>query len=390
MAQYGTSISSENKNFRTKKVQKEPLTIFGMPLMPGDEPSPKTIKVPQKDLLVFFRQLSVVLESGVALAQGLDLLSENMNNKVFAKCMQNISSDLSAGEELSTCLRKYPKIFVPITVGLIEAGEAGGILSKVLDRIATLMEQQAKIKGQITGALIYPILVLVLAVSVSLGLLIFIVPKFKDMFDNMGAELPGLTSFMLGLSKFVTSIKFAIGAPISILIFFFLFKTFYSTTNGRLIIDKFIFKIPLFGDLILRSEMASFCDTLSTLIDSGVPIIESMGRCITASSNQLIKNTIKRGILLVESGQELNTSLAVSKSFPKLVVSMIRIGEETGQLSFMLENLSVFYKREVEATVSALTKAMEPAIIFVVAGIVGTIVISLYLPMFSIITKMGG
>ncbi len=389
MATYGTPISSNTIN-RIKKNPKEPFTLFGMPLLPGDEPSPRTVKVPQKDLLVFFRQLSVILESGVALAQGLELLSENMNNKVFAKCLQKISAELSAGEELSSCLRNYPKIFAPITVGLIEAGEAGGILSKVLDRIATLMEQQAKIKSQITGALIYPILVLVLAISVSLGLLIFIVPKFKDMFNNMGAELPGLTNFMLNLSKFVTSSKFGVGAPIAIVICFLLFKTYYASTSGRLTVDKLILKIPLFGDLILRSEMASFCDTLSTLIASGVPIVESMGRCITASSNQLIKNTIKRAILLVESGQELNTSLSVSKSFHKLVVSMIKIGEETGQLSFMLDNLSAFYKREVEATVSALTKAMEPAIIFVVAGIVGTIVISLYLPMFSIITKMGG
>jgi len=351
--------------------------------------SPGSLRVPQKDLLVFFRQLSVVLQSGVALAQGLDLLAENMTNKKFSGCIERISARLSGGEELSSCLQQYPKIFAPITIGLIQAGEAGGILDQVLDRIATLMEEQAKIRGQIIGALIYPILVLVLAVSVSLGLLIFIVPRFKDMFDNMGAELPALTSFMLSLSKFVTSAGFAIGALVAIVGGVYLFRGYYATKEGRLTIDRSIFKVPLFGDLILRSEVASMCDTLCTLVTSGIPIAEGMERCITASSNQLIRNTIRRGIILVEQGQELSYSLDQSRVLPRLVISMIKIGEETGQLSFMLEKLSLFYKREVESTVSALTKAMEPAVIFVVAGIVGTIVISLYLPMFSLIQNMG-
>jgi type IV pilus assembly protein PilC len=384
MAEYGSLVGSEHTGAKSRLL-KPPTSRQKA----GLSQSPGSLKVPQKDLLVFFRQLSVVLQSGVALAQGLNLLAENMTNKKFSACIERISARLSAGEELSSCLQQYPKIFAPITIGLIQAGEAGGILDQVLDRIATLMEEQAKIRGQIIGALIYPILVLVLAVSVSLGLLIFIVPRFKDMFDNMGAELPALTSFMLSLSNFVTSFGFAIGAPIAVTGGIYLFRGYYATKEGRLTIDRSIFKVPLFGDLILRSEMASMCDTLCTLVNSGIPIVEGMERCITASSNQLIRNTIRRGIILVEQGQELSYALDQSKVLPRLVISMIKIGEETGQLSFMLEKLSLFYKREVEATVSALTKAMEPAVIFVVAGIVGTIVISLYLPMFSLIQNMG-
>jgi len=384
MAEYGGL--NENKSAGARSGLGNPASSRQRAVAPQ---SPGSLRVPQKDLLVFFRQLSVVLQSGVALAQGLDLLAENMTNKKFSGCIERISARLSAGEELSSCLQQYPKIFAPITIGLIQAGEAGGILDQVLDRIATLMEEQAKIRGQIIGALIYPILVLVLAVSVSLGLLIFIVPRFKDMFDNMGAELPALTSFMLSLSKFVTSAGFAIGAPIAIVGGLYLFRGYYATKEGKLTIDRSIFKVPLFGDLILRSEMASMCDTLCTLVNSGIPIVEGMERCITASSNQLIRNTIRRGIVLVEQGQELSYSLDQSRVLPRLVISMIKIGEETGQLSFMLEKLSLFYKREVEATVSALTKAMEPAVIFVVASIVGTIVISLYLPMFSLIQNMG-
>ena len=355
----------------------------------GGQPAPKNLKVPQKDLLVFFRQLAVVLQSGVSLAQGMILIAENMNNKKLAHCVLRISARLSAGEDLSLSLRQYPKVFRPITIGLIEAGEAGGILDEVLERIALLMEEQAKIRGQIIGALVYPSLVFLLAISVSLGLLIFIVPKFKDMFDGMGADLPALTAFMLTLSKLVTSIQFAVGAPISILLLLYLLKVIYSSKIGRLRIDTAIFSVPLFGDLILRSEMAGMCDTLATLVNSGISVVDGLERCVSASSNERIRTTIRRGINLVIQGQELNYSLAESRVFPKLVISMIKIGEETGQLSFMLEKLAIFYKREVESTVSSLTKALEPAIIFIVSGIVGTIVISLYLPMFSLIKNIG-
>ena len=205
----------------------------------------------------------------------------------------------------------------------------------------------------------------------------------------MGADLPALTGFMLSLSQLVTSWQFAIGAPLGIAVLLYGFKTIYSTKSGRLRVDTAIFSVPLFGDLILRSEMAGMCDTLATLVNSGIPVVDGLERCVSASSNERIRTTIRRGINLVIQGQELNYSLEQSQVFPKLVISMIKIGEETGQLSFMLEKLAVFYKREVESTVSSLTKAMEPAVIFVVAIIVGTIVISLYLPMFSMIQNYG-
>ena len=356
----------------------------------SSQPSPKNLTVPQKDLLVFFRQLAVILQSGVPLAQGLLLIADNMTNRHFAGCVQHIATRLSAGEELSLSLRLYPKVFEPLAVGLIEAGEAGGILEQVLDRVALLLEERAKIRGQIIGAMIYPVIVLLLATTVSLGLLIFIVPRFKKMFDGMGAELPALTSFLLELSKAITTLEFAIGAPVTIAIVAVAFNRYYSTKQGRYVIDRIILQVPLFGDLILRSEMASMSDTLATLVNAGIPIVDGLERCISASSNELTRRTLQQGISLVQQGQELNYSLGRSGMFPKLVISMIKIGEETGQLSFMLEKLAVFYKREVESTVTSLTKAMEPAVVFVVAGIVGTIVIALYLPMFSLITNMRG
>ena len=392
MATYGAQPQSgaQSAGLRSTSLrrQKESGGLFA-DLFSG-QASPKNLTVPQKDLLVFFRQLAVILQSGVPLAQGLMLIADNMINKRFAGCVQHIAARLSAGEELSLSLRLYPKVFEPLAVGLIEAGEAGGILEQVLDRVALLLEERAKIRGQIIGAMIYPVIVLLLATTVSLGLLIFIVPRFKTMFDGMDADLPALTSFLLELSKAITTFEFAIGAPVAITIIMVAFNRYYSTKQGRYVIDRIILQVPLFGDLILRSEMASMSDTLATLVNAGIPIVDGLERCISASSNELTRRTLQQGISLVQQGQELNYSLGRSGMFPKLVISMIKIGEETGQLSFMLEKLAVFYKREVESTVTSLTKAMEPAVVFVVAGIVGTIVIALYLPMFSLITNMRG
>ena len=388
MAEYGSSNLISNK----KEKRDPPLIVFGIAF--GEisyldyEPNSK-LKVPQADLLVFFRQMSVMLKSGVPLSQALELLAENVTNKEFGSNIFDVSKRLGGGEELSTSLNNYPRIFSPIMIGLIEAGEAGGILSEVLERLASLIEAQSKIKGQITGALIYPIAILVLSVTISLALLIFIVPTFDEMFKGMGAELPSLTAFMLTLSRIVTSRGFWIIAPLTSFISFYLFKTSYSTKSGRLYFDKLLLKIPLFGDLILKSELASMSDTLSTLINSGISIVEAIERCIKVSNNEVIRIALRRSISLVTQGQELSTSLESSKVIPRLLVSMIKIGEETGALSFMLENLANFYKREVEEAVTVLTKAMEPAVIFVVAAIVGTIVISLYLPMFSLINEMG-
>ena len=387
MVEYGST-----NLLKKKETRKPPLIIFGFVF--GEEshldyePNSK-LKVPQNDLLVFFRQMSVMLKSGVPLSQALELLAENMTNKKFGANIFDVSKRLGSGEELSSSLGNYPRIFSPIMIGLIEAGEAGGILSEVLERLASLVESRSKIKGQITGALIYPIAILVLAVTISLALLIFIVPTFDDMFKSMGAELPGLTSFMLVLSRIVTSTGFLIFTPIIAFIGFYLFNITYSSQSGRKFIDGLVLKIPLFGDLILKSELASMSDTLSTLINSGISIVEAIERCINASSNEIIKIALRRSISLITQGQELSSSLETAKVIPRLLISMIKIGEETGALSFMLENLANFYKREVEEAVTVLTKAMEPAVIFVVAAIVGTIVISLYLPMFSLINEMG-
>ena len=306
MVEYGTS-----NLVKKKETRKPPVVVFGIVF--GEEShldyeANSKLKVNQNDLLVFFRQLSVMLKSGVPLSQALELLAENMTNKKFGANIFDVSKRLGGGEELSSSLGNFPRIFSPIMIGLIEAGEAGGILSEVLERLASLVESQSKIKGQITGALIYPVAILVLSVTISLALLIFIVPTFDEMFRSMGAELPGLTSFMLVLSRIVTSLGFVISAPITLFIGFYFFNITYSTQSGRKFIDGLILKTPLFGDLILKSELASMSDTLSTLINSGISIVEAIERCINASSNEIIKIALRRSISLVTQGQELSTS----------------------------------------------------------------------------------
>ena len=215
MATYGaqpqSAAQATGRSSRSSEINQKNTGLFSDLI--SNQPSPKNLKIPQKDLLVFFRQLAVILQSGVPLAQGLLLIADNMTNQRFAGCVQHIAARLSAGEELSLSLKIYPKVFEPLAVGLIEAGEAGGILEQVLDRVALLLEERAKIRGQIIGAMIYPVIVLLLATTVSLGLLIFIVPRFKVMFDGMGAELPALTSFLLDLSKAITTLEFEDRSP---------------------------------------------------------------------------------------------------------------------------------------------------------------------------------
>ena len=226
MATYGSAATTQPSAARTGTEINQKITTSSLF---NRQPAPEELKIPQKDILMFFRQLSVILQSGVPIAQGMILISENMTNPRLAHAVNSIAGRLTAGDELSGVLRKYPKVFKPIAIGLIEAGEAGGILSQVLERLAALIEARSKIKGQITGALIYPVAILVLAVSVSLGLLIFIVPKFETMFADMGAELPGITNFMLTLSRIVTTWSFAIIAPLTLFIGFYLDHILKST-----------------------------------------------------------------------------------------------------------------------------------------------------------------
>ena len=386
MAYYKKTFQTNNSKFKKKYIKySRKKTKSNKEIIIND----KKINVKNNDLLIFFRQLSIIINSGVTLAEGLELISENTRNKKFSYIQKRIANRISTGDEFSICLRSYPKIFSTTVSGLVEAGEAGGILNQMLDRIANLIENQSQTKGKIIGALIYPIIILVLSLTISLALLIFLVPRFEDLFSSIGADLPLLTRVMLFLSRQFTSVYFLVYFPIIIYGLYYLIKRFYKSDNGRLLFDTTIFKIPILGDLMIRSEMASFCETLSVLLESGIPLVDSLEKAITTTANYLIRKTIKVSTLDVTKGIELSRSLSQSKTFPKLVTSMIKIGEETGELSYMLNNLSRFYQREVSESITSLTKVLEPLVIVFMALIIGTIVISIYLPMFKIITVIG-
>ena len=387
MAPYGNQ-SQAQPQVNPKKKEGSEKTLWE--ILTSKEVSPRRLSVPVKQQMVFFRQLAVIMQSGVPIAQGLVLLSDNMTNPQFSGCISTIAQRLSAGDQISTCLRMYPKVFKPITIGLIEAGEIGGILETVLDRIALLMEQQEKLKGQMIGALIYPVIVLVIAFGVGLGLLIGIVPRFAIMFNDLGAELPGITVFMLNLSALVTNPVVIGSIVVGVFVGLFLLNSSYKTKPGRLAIDGFLLKLPIFGPLLMKYEMANMSETLSTLVSSGIPVVDGLERCVNSSSNQVVKDALAVAIADVKRGQTISGSLSTRRAIPKMVSAMIRIGEETGRLPFLLEKLAVFYSREIESAVSALTKAMEPLIVLLVAVIVGTIVISLYLPMFDLIKAFKG
>ena len=286
-------------------------------------------------------------------------------------------------------MRDLETIQLAITVGLIKAGEIGGILDMVIERISLFIERQENIKGQLVSALIYPCIMLVFALSVALGLLIGIVPKFANVFAQLNSELPTITKVMLALSGAVTN-PVIMGASGALLVGGVLAaKAYYATSNGRLVLDRLVFSVPLFGSLLLKYEVASFCETLATLTNAGIPAVEGMEVTAGASNNQVIKNTIRFTAQRAEQGEVISEVLASTKIFPPLVAAMIRIGEESGQLSTMLENLGRFYTQEIEITVKKITKAMEPAITGVVSVIVGSIVLSLYLPMFKLMEVMG-
>jgi len=360
------------------------MTLFGLG-GPPRQPAPAKLTVKNDELMVFFRQLAVILQTGVPLSQGLELLADNISNAQFSFAVAQISGRLNAGQDLSTALGVYPKVFAPITIGLIRAGEFGGILDAVVDRIANLIEQQAKLKGQIIGAMIYPGIVLFIAITVGLGMLIGIVPRFADMFDDLGADLPGITKVMMSLSKAVTDPVIVGGTIGGLIVIAILFSRYYSTKAGRLTVDTQVLKIPLFGPLLLKYEVASFCETMSTLANAGIPAVEAMDVTQKALSNMLIRNTVIYAIGRAQQGEPISQAIQSRGTMPRLVPAMMKIGEETGEFSFMLEKLATFYAREIEMAVTKLAKAMEPAVVLVVAGIVGTIVVALYLPMFDLI-----
>ncbi|MEB3310245.1 MAG: type II secretion system F family protein [Snowella sp.] len=345
-------------------------------------------KVSVKDMAVFSRQFSVMINAGVAIVRCLGVLSEQCPNPKLKKALVGVSSEVQQGTNLSESLAKYPDCFDQLYVSMVEAGETGGVLDEVLNRLSKLLEDMARLQNQIKSAMAYPVAVGLLAVVAFLGMTIFLIPVFAKIFQDLGTELPALTQFMLDLSDFLRS-------PLAVLPVFgiagavFAFKKYYATPAGRLQVDGMMLKIPLFGPLNEKVAVARFCRVFGTLTRSGVPIMQSLEIVCNTIPNKVIANAIADARSEIQQGGVMSLALQRSKVFPSLAIQMISIGEETGELDAMMMKVADFYEDEVEQTVKALTSIIEPVMMVFIAGMVGTILLSMYLPMFKIFEKMG-
>ncbi|HAC62125.1 MAG TPA: pilus assembly protein PilC [Cyanothece sp. UBA12306] len=340
-----------------------------------------------KDKAVFSRQFSVMINAGVAIVRCLGVLSEQCGNPKLKKSLSDISTEVQQGVSLSEAMAKHPECFDDLYVSMIEAGETGGVLDEVLNRLSKLLEDMARLQNQIKSAMAYPVTVGILAVVVFFAMTIFLIPIFAKIFQDLGAELPALTQFMLNISAVIRSWKILI--PIGICIGgSFGIRQYYKTPAGRLQIDALMLKLPLFGDLNEKSAVARFCRVFGTLTRSGVPILSSLEIVCNTVGNKVIANAIDGAKNEIQQGGMMSLALQRANVFPALAIQMISIGEETGELDAMMMKVADFYEDEVEQAVKALTSMLEPLMMVGIAGMVGVILLSMYLPMFKIFDQL--
>jgi len=342
--------------------------------------------VPAKQLAIFVRQFSVMIDAGLPLVQCLEILGTQQDNKTFAKILQQTRQDVEGGATLADAMRKHPKAFDELFTNMIAAGEAGGILDTILKRLATYIEKAVKLKGQVKGAMVYPVAVISIAAIVITVILWKVIPTFAAMFAGLGAELPLPTRIVIFLSDWVVRIlPFAVFIGVG---GFFFFKRYYATHGGRRVIDRIVLKLPVLGLIMQKIAVARFCRTLSTLISSGVPILDGLEITARTAGNAIIEDAIMAVRKGVESGLTVAQPLKESGVFPPMVVQMIGVGEQTGALDAMLSKIADFYEEEVDQAVANLLTLMEPVMIFFLGTTVGGIVISMYMPLFDMISKL--
>ncbi|HXC31423.1 MAG TPA: type II secretion system F family protein [Verrucomicrobiae bacterium] len=343
--------------------------------------------VDSKELAVFTRQFSVMIDAGLPLVQCLEILAGQQENKVFQNVLTGTRSAVEGGSTLSSAMRQYDKVFDALYVNLVEAGETGGILDTILQRLSTYIEKNVKLKRAVKSALVYPIAVLSVAASVIVLLLWKVVPIFATLFLGLGVELPLPTRIVIGLSNFIGSIfgflilVALIGAIVGL-------KVWYGTPVGRMAIDRVLLKLPLMGILLRKIAVARFTRTLGTLISSGVPILEGLEITARTAGNAVIEKSLMEVRKGLEAGRNLSDPLKETNVFPGMVTQMIGVGEQTGAMDAMLQKIADFYEDEVDAAVKDLLAAMEPMMIVVLGVVVGGIVISMYLPLFSLIGQL--
>ncbi len=344
--------------------------------------------VKTKDVVVFTRQLSTMIDAGLPLVQGLDALASQQENKTFRKILYEIKQDVESGSTFADALKKHPKVFDRLYCNMVQAGEMGGSLDQVMARLATYMEKAEALKRRVKGAMMYPAIVLTIALIVLTIILVFVIPVFQKMFAESGHALPLPTQIVINLSEFVKSyILYIIGAMFAIGV---AIKKFHDTENGARIIDRLLLRAPIFGPLLKKVSVAKFTRTLGTLLRSGVPIIESLNVAAGTAGNKVIEDAIFSVRSSISEGKTIAQPLQESGVFPNMVVQMIAVGETTGALDEMLNKIADFYDDEVDAAVDALTSAIEPLMIVFLGGTIGSIIIAMYLPIFKMAGAVGG
>lgn len=341
-----------------------------------------------KDKAIFSRQFAALVNAGVGVVRGLGVLSEQSTNPKLKRALMSISADVQQGISLSDAMRKHPECFDNLYTSMIQAGEVGGVLDEVLNRLSKLLEDMARLQNQIKSALTYPVVVGLLAILIFLSMTVFLIPIFAGIFQELGAELPPFTQFMLSLSEFIRSPRVLILIVLVPLVVF-AFLQYYKTRVGRETVDRFMLKMPLFGDLIQKSATARFCRTFGALTRSGVPILTSLEIVRDTAGNQVIANAVDQSRREIQTGGMISLALQKEQVFPPMAIQMISIGEETGEIDKMLMKVADFYEDEVEQAVKALTSIIEPIMIIFLGGMVGSILLAMYLPMFKVFDQLG-
>lgn len=335
-----------------------------------------------KEITLFSRQIATMISAGVSLLKSITVLAEQNENPAFKSILEKVKSDLTSGIPLSQALSKHPKQFSKLYVSMVKAGEASGALEVVLNRLAVSLEKAEALRGKVKGAMIYPIIVLVIAFAIVFGLLTFVVPTFTKMFTEAGMQLPGLTMFVVHVSDFLKVFWWLVFGAIAGVIFGF--KKYVGTETGRAKVDKILLKVPIFGPFLRKAAVAKFTRTMATLLESGVPILTAFDIVADTVGNVVMSEAILTAKASIKEGNTIARPLADSGQFPVMVTQMIEIGEESGAITEMLSKIADFNEREVEEAVSALVAAIEPLAIVLMAVLVGFIVIAMFLPMFKI------
>jgi type IV pilus assembly protein PilC len=342
--------------------------------------------VPSKSLAVFTRQFSVMIDAGLPLVQCLDILGRQEPHKNFAEVIVKTRTDVESGATLADAMRKSPRAFDQLYVNMVAAGEAGGILDTILKRLAIYIEKNVKLIGQVKSAMIYPIAVISIAAIVVAVILWKVIPTFAEMFKGLGAELPLPTRIVIAASNgFITFMPFMVVGIVGAV---FGLRAYYSTYNGRRAIDGFLLKVPILGIILRKIAVARFCRTLSTLLSSGVPILEALDITARTAGNAVVEDALLATRKGIERGETVSAPLTATKVFPAMVTQMINVGETTGALDQMLAKIADFYEEEVDTAVAGLMTLLEPVMISFLGVVVGGIVISMYLPIFSLIEKL--